>query len=108
VGARWLALAGWLLDKGRDDEAVAVRVYWPAFRDHLAHATLAATPNNLAEHARLFGSIARQIEADFRPADWQRRRPRANPRGPRIIKRNKAGREFDPARLALVGPVLED
>jgi uncharacterized protein (TIGR02996 family) len=29
-GARWLALAGWLFDNGRDDEAVAVRAFWPA------------------------------------------------------------------------------
>jgi uncharacterized protein (TIGR02996 family) len=43
---RWLALASWLWDNDRDDEAVAVRVFWPNLRDsvlvegHSMHATL--------------------------------------------------------------------
>jgi hypothetical protein len=28
--ARWLALAGWLADDGRDNEALAVRNFYPA------------------------------------------------------------------------------
>jgi uncharacterized protein (TIGR02996 family) len=35
-GPRWLALARWLTDNGRDDEAAAVRVFWPTLRDNLA------------------------------------------------------------------------
>ena len=32
----WLPRAGWLPDNGRDDEAAAVRVFWPAIADSLA------------------------------------------------------------------------
>ena len=32
----WLALAGWLRDNGRDDEASTVRDSWPMFRDALS------------------------------------------------------------------------
>jgi hypothetical protein len=32
----WLALAAWFRDNGRDEEAAAVRVFWPALRDGLA------------------------------------------------------------------------
>src|SRR5215207_10004872 len=35
-GARWLALAQWFADNGRDDEATAVRVFWPGMRSNLA------------------------------------------------------------------------
>jgi hypothetical protein len=69
-GGRWLALAAWFSAHGRDDEATAVRVLWPTFRDNLAYTTIAATLDNLAANAPLFGNIARQIEADRRPADW--------------------------------------
>jgi uncharacterized protein (TIGR02996 family) len=37
-GARWLAMASWLRDNGRDDEAVAVRSSWPAPRDNAVEA----------------------------------------------------------------------
>src|SRR5689334_2775192 len=33
---RWLALAVLLWDNGRDDEAAAVRVFWPVLQDSLA------------------------------------------------------------------------
>jgi hypothetical protein len=32
---RWLALAGWLRDNDRDDEAAVVRVFWPTLRDNV-------------------------------------------------------------------------
>jgi len=32
--SRWLALAGWLWDNGRDDEAAVVRVFWPTQGQH--------------------------------------------------------------------------
>jgi hypothetical protein len=64
---RWLALAAWFAAHGRHDEAIAVRVLWPTFRDGLAHLTLAATLRSLAESAAVFGSIARQLESDSRP-----------------------------------------
>jgi uncharacterized protein (TIGR02996 family) len=31
----WLALAGWLQDQGRDDEAAAARMFWPTLREDL-------------------------------------------------------------------------
>jgi hypothetical protein len=43
---RWLALAFWYRDNGRDDEAAVVQVFRPTLRDNLAvsgvslHATL--------------------------------------------------------------------
>jgi len=65
-GPRWLALASWLRDNGRDDEAAAVRTLWPTFRENLAFTTLGQTMDNLARHAALFGNIARQVEANVR------------------------------------------
>ena len=63
-GHRWLALASWLWDNDRDDEAVAVQVFWPNLRDrvliegHSVHATL----RYVARYARVFGHKAREIE----------------------------------------------
>jgi hypothetical protein len=31
----WIALARWLSDNGRDDEAAVVRVFWPTLRDNV-------------------------------------------------------------------------
>jgi hypothetical protein len=61
-GPRWLALAGWYWDNGRDDEAVAVRVFWPALRDDLERVTLEATLADVARHAAILGKRAREIE----------------------------------------------
>jgi uncharacterized protein (TIGR02996 family) len=68
-GPRWLALAGWLDDNGRDDEAAAVRVYWPTLRDDLAAGvSLDETLAYVARHARRLGAEARKIEG----LKWER------------------------------------
>ncbi len=61
---RWLALGTWLEDNGRDDEAAAVRVYWPAFRDNVtvARVPLGLTLRDVARHAGTLGPQARRIE----------------------------------------------
>jgi uncharacterized protein (TIGR02996 family) len=63
-GPRWLALAGWLGDEGRDDEAAAVRVFWPTLRDDVlkSRVSLDRTLANLKESAAILGSAARKIE----------------------------------------------
>jgi hypothetical protein len=61
-GPRWLVLAGWVFDNGRDDEAVAVRVYWPVLRDNLARASLESTLADVARHSRLLGQREREVE----------------------------------------------
>jgi hypothetical protein len=58
-GPRWMALAVWLNDNGRDDEAAAVRVFWPTLRDNLATVTLDATLADLARHMSILGAAAR-------------------------------------------------
>ena len=63
-GPRWLALAGWLLDNGRDDEAAAVRVYWPVLRDNLtASVSLDETLRQVKQNAARLGRRAREAEA---------------------------------------------
>jgi len=62
-GPRWPALASWLWDNGRDDEAAAVRVFWPVLRDNLARASLESTLADVARHAKLLGQQAREAEA---------------------------------------------
>jgi uncharacterized protein (TIGR02996 family) len=67
----WLALAGWLADHGRDDEAVIMRVFWPAARDTVG----AGTPLHqvLRMMARDNGGLARRARAveawDAEPSD---------------------------------------
>jgi hypothetical protein len=61
--SRWLALSRWLADNGRDDEAVAVRVFWPTFRDSVSDGvSLEAALADLARHAQILGDVAREIE----------------------------------------------
>ena len=59
--AAWLALASWLWDHGRDDEAAIVRVYWPTLRDNVTvcGVSLHETLRNVARLARR----AREVEA---------------------------------------------
>ena len=68
-GPRWLALASWYWDNGRDDEAAAVRTFWPVLRDNLADGlSLDDTLADTARNARLLGQRARQVEARTRDA----------------------------------------
>ncbi len=66
-GDCWQALASWLEDMGRDDEAVAVRVYWPMFLDSVtvARVPLGLTPRQVARNAGVLGHQARQIEQNL-------------------------------------------
>jgi uncharacterized protein (TIGR02996 family) len=66
-GDGWLALAAWLADHGRDDEAAAVRVYWPAFRDQVTvtGVPLGLTLRQVARNAGTLGPQARQIEENL-------------------------------------------
>lgn len=59
---RWIALACWPSDNGKDDESNAVRVLWPTIRDNLACASLAATLADVARNAKLLAKVAREIE----------------------------------------------
>jgi uncharacterized protein (TIGR02996 family) len=59
----WLALAGWFRDNGRDDEAAAVRVFWPVMRDSLAAGrTLESVLHLLRRNTTRLGRRAREIE----------------------------------------------
>ena len=61
--AAWLALAAWLRDEGRDDEAAAVRVFWPALRNSLGGGrTLDFALEYVRANARRLGREARRFE----------------------------------------------
>ena len=61
--SRWLALSRHLRDEGRDDEAVAVRVFWPTLRDTVTTGvSLDMTLADLTRHAKVLGDVAREIE----------------------------------------------
>jgi uncharacterized protein (TIGR02996 family) len=60
---RWLALSWWLSDNGRDDEAAAVRVFWPTLRDTVAAGTtVRETMRRVAGNAAKLSRRARRIE----------------------------------------------
>ena len=62
-GARWLALAGWFRDDGRDDESAAVRVFWLALRDSpAAGRSIDLVLADVGRNAGLLGASAREIE----------------------------------------------
>jgi hypothetical protein len=61
--SRWLALSRWMPDNGRDDEAAAVRVFWPTLRDNVrSGASPGRTLRELARCAGRSGRRAREIE----------------------------------------------
>lgn len=56
------ALADWLFLHARDDEAVAVRTLWPTLRENLAVVSLEDTLADVAKHAAVLATIARDKE----------------------------------------------
>ena len=62
-GDRWLNLARWFQDFGRDDEAAAVRVFWRTLSDsrHSCR-SLDAVLDDVRRNAGLLGAYAREIE----------------------------------------------
>jgi uncharacterized protein (TIGR02996 family) len=70
-GDRWLALASWLWDNGRDNEALVVRVLWPTLRDNIADTSLEATPAEVRRSRKRLAKWARKIEgrADDTPRE---------------------------------------
>ena len=62
-GARWLAVAAWLWDNGRDDETAAVRAFWPALRDTVVEAgvSLDETLRQVAWHSKMLARRAREM-----------------------------------------------
>jgi hypothetical protein len=64
VEVRWVALATWLWDDGRDDETAVVRAYWPTLRDNrtVFGVSLHETLRPVARHSVLLGRRAREIE----------------------------------------------
>ena len=62
-GRRWLALASWLGERGRDDEAAAVRVFWPGLWGSVAGGTcLRQALRTVARSAARLGGKARAVE----------------------------------------------
>jgi hypothetical protein len=59
---RWLALASWQWDNGRDDEATALPVFKPTLRDNLPRASLQSTLADVARHQELPRLWAREVE----------------------------------------------
>ena len=62
--AGWLAPSSWLWDNGRDDEAAAVRVFWPTLRDNVTVAgkSVEQTLREVARHGGILGRRAQEIE----------------------------------------------
>jgi hypothetical protein len=62
-GPRWLALAAWLWDNGRDDETAAVRAFWPALRDTVVEAgvSLDETLRQVAWHSKMLARRAGEM-----------------------------------------------
>ena len=61
-GERWLNLARWFADYGRDDEAAAVRVFWRTLREHMAGRSIEPVLAEVEQSARILGACAREIE----------------------------------------------
>jgi len=60
--SRWLALASWLENQGRYDEAAAVEAFWPRLRDDVVSGiSLHATLRQMAREAKALGDITREF-----------------------------------------------
>jgi hypothetical protein len=63
-GGAWARLTDWLRDNGHDDEADAVRAFWPAIADSLAMGMpLTRAMGLLGRHAAGLGRLARRLGA---------------------------------------------
>jgi hypothetical protein len=63
-GAAWAALTEWLADNGHEDEAGAVRAFWPAIADSLYMGMpLTRAMSLLRRHASGLGKLARRLGA---------------------------------------------
>jgi hypothetical protein len=63
-GAAWAALTEWLGDNGHEDEADAVRAFWPAIADSLYMGMpLTRAMSLLGRHAAGLGKLARRLGA---------------------------------------------
>jgi hypothetical protein len=63
-GAAWAALTGWLADNGHQDEADAVRAFWPAIADSLYMGMpLTRAMSLLGRHAAGLAKLARRLGA---------------------------------------------
>jgi hypothetical protein len=62
---RWLALAAWYATSGREDEATALRMFWPVVRENVVvgRMGLETALAGVAENAAVLADVARQIEA---------------------------------------------
>jgi len=59
----WHALASWLADNGREEEAAVVRVFWPAIADTVALGVpVAEALEQVRRNAMRLGKAARDIE----------------------------------------------
>ena len=60
-----IALASWLWDNGRDDEAAVVRVFWPTLRDEaVGGPAIEDVLEQMRRYRRLLGRRARGLEGD--------------------------------------------
>ena len=63
-GSRWLALSAWLGQRGREDEAAAVRVFWPTLWERVEGGNCVRQAlRTMARNAARLGRKARKIEA---------------------------------------------
>jgi hypothetical protein len=68
-GFGWIALAVWLSQQGRYDEAAAVRVFWPKLSARVrAGDSVHMTLRDVARHADWWGRRARQVDHEARQA----------------------------------------
>jgi hypothetical protein len=61
-GVHWRALAQWYSDNGQEDEAIAIRVFWPTLRDNLAFASLETTLADAVRNSKVLAELAREVE----------------------------------------------
>jgi hypothetical protein len=84
----WASLAAWLRDNGRDDEADAVRVFWPRLSACVrAGWSVHTALRDVARHAAWWGRQARQVDYEARHAGSPRVRPTDPAATPPTVRR---------------------